>query len=116
MNESPDLALQGTVAPPRLNGELLFHAPWEARVFGMGVALHEEGFFTWQEFQQQLIAEIKRWEAHAAEGAKYQYYERWLAALQMLLQAKNVCAASELEARTQILRNRPADHEDGETP
>ena len=111
MSESPDFSLQGDATLPHLNGEFLFEAPWEARVFAIGVALHEQGFFTWPEFQQQLIAEIKRWETHAAEGAKHQYYERWFEALQTLMQAKNLCAASEIETRTQGLCNRPAGYD-----
>ena len=32
-------------APPRSNGELVFAAPWESRLFGMTLALHEAGRF-----------------------------------------------------------------------
>jgi len=32
---------------PSRNGELVFQAPWEGRAFGMAVALHDAGLFTW---------------------------------------------------------------------
>ena len=37
-----------SIAFPRKNGELVFEAPWEARAFGLAVALSEAGQFPWQ--------------------------------------------------------------------
>lgn len=105
------LDMKGVATLPRQNGELLFEAPWQARAFGMAVALHEQGIFKWQEFQQHLIAAIKGWEASADEGAEYQYYERWLEALQTLLKEKNLCAATDVETRTLELSQRPPEHD-----
>ena len=33
--------MSGQAALPRKNGELVFDEPWQGRVFGMAVALHE---------------------------------------------------------------------------
>ncbi|HLI28769.1 MAG TPA: nitrile hydratase accessory protein [Chloroflexota bacterium] len=92
---------------PQRNGELVFAAPWEARAFGLVVALHEQGCFVWDEFKERLIAEITR--ADAA-GEPSTYYERWLAALERLLYDKGLVAADEVGARAHALRAAPPDH------
>src|SRR5262249_61951348 len=52
--------MEGVIAVPRKNGELVFEAPWEGRVFGMAVALYDQRHYTWAEFQRSLIDEIAR--------------------------------------------------------
>ena len=42
---------------PRHNGTLVFEAPWEARAFGLAVALNEAGVYPWRDFSQGLAAE-----------------------------------------------------------
>ena len=37
-----DADLEGPVSPPRDNGEIVFAAPWERRLFGVTVALCRE--------------------------------------------------------------------------
>ena len=39
-------SMEGQAALPRKNGELVFDEPWQGRVFGMAVALHERGSTT----------------------------------------------------------------------
>ena len=73
------LGTDGSTAPPRSNGELVFAAPWESRSFAMVVALAEQGVFTLDEFREQLIAAIDRWErAHDPDGPGYQSTVRLL--------------------------------------
>ena len=43
----------GPIAVPRKNGELVFEEPWEGRVFGMAVALHDQRLYGWEEFQRE---------------------------------------------------------------
>ena len=105
----------GPGAPPRANGELVFEEPWESRAFGIAVSLHEQGLFAWDEFREQLIAEIAAWEsdhpgARTAE-AGYRYYDRWLAALEKLLAEKGLCAQGDLEARARAYAARPHGHD-----
>jgi nitrile hydratase accessory protein len=66
-------------------------------VFGLAVALHERGLYTWAEFRDRLIAEIAR--ADCA-GDPSSYYERWLAAFERLLLDKGLLARADLDART----------------
>ena len=45
------------IAVPRQNGALVFAAPWEARAFGMAVALNDSGLYEWRDFSQSLAAQ-----------------------------------------------------------
>src|ERR1035438_10113680 len=54
--------------------EPIFAEPWEAQAFALAVKLSEQGFFTWKEWSEALVAEIKA-------GADRSYYQNWLHAL-----------------------------------
>jgi len=112
---APAVDLDGPAAPPRANGELVFAAPWESRVFGMTMALHAQGRFGWEEFRSRLIAEIAAWERAHPDSTGYRYYERWLAALEGLLAAKGLCPRTAVDAAAERLAARPVghDHEHG---
>ncbi len=62
MTAALDLAgfddLGGASALPRSNGELIFDAPWQGRLFGLVVHLCKSGAFEWDEFKAHLIAAI----------------------------------------------------------
>ncbi|NKB67680.1 MAG: nitrile hydratase accessory protein [Candidatus Latescibacteria bacterium] len=81
---------------PRQNGELVFSAPWEARAFGLAVALNEEGRYVWGDFSRGLAAQVTQADA---DGSDSVYYERWLQALEKLLLERGLVDRAELEAR-----------------
>jgi len=113
-HREPALDIDGPAAPPRKNGELLFGAPWESRVFGIAVTLHERGAFEWDEFRAYLVAEITAWERahrHEHHDAKWSYYARWQAALETLLARKGLCRPDDLDTRASELAQRPAGHD-----
>jgi len=101
----------GPAAPPRSNGELVFQAPWESRIFGLTLALHEQGRFQWQEFRERLIAAIAGAEASLGPGQAFHYYACWLEALQGLVDAKGLCDAGSLAARESAFAARPHGHD-----
>jgi cobaltochelatase CobN len=90
-------SLSDDLAVPRKNGELVFAAPWEGRVFGMAVALSDGQVYAWDDFRARLVAELAAAEAHGDESG---YYERWLASFERLLLDTGVLTAGELDART----------------
>jgi nitrile hydratase accessory protein len=90
-------------ALPRINGEMLFSAPWEATVFALAIALSDAHRFEWHEFHQQLIAEIQHWEQQAHQAEDWDYYQRWLAALEHVLCRRGILAQSELHDRAAAL-------------
>ena len=93
----PEVAnMDGVEALPRKNGELVFDALWEGRVFGMAVALNDQGMYPWREFRDELVERIAV--ADAAHDAST-YYERFLAAFERLALAKGLVTPEELEQR-----------------
>lgn len=88
--------MQGAEALPRKNGELVFDAAWEARVFGMTISMHERQLFAWNEFRNELIEEIAEADR---DGSTSTYYERWLEAFEHLLVEKGLLTHEELSAR-----------------
>lgn len=105
------LATSGPTAPPRRNGELVFSAPWESRLFGLTMALHRDGLFAWEEFQRLLIDEVQAWERAHPSGEAWSYYERWQAAFERLLAAKQLCAPGEVRERASSLAQRASGHD-----
>ncbi|PPS44777.1 nitrile hydratase accessory protein [Chroococcidiopsis sp. TS-821] len=94
-------------APPRSNGELLFQSDWESRAFGIAIALSKKGHYEWEDFRQELIAAIAEWEAsHYLDDPNWDYYQRWLLALERLVLELDLIDTQELETRTQQLLER----------
>lgn len=70
-------------SPPRANGTLCFTSEWERTAFGMALSLAKDGHFEWDDFRDELIAEIAAWEAaHPVDRSDWDYYERFLTALE----------------------------------
>jgi nitrile hydratase accessory protein len=88
-------------APPRTNGELFVEDSWESRAFGIAIALAKKGCYEWEAFRQQLIASIAEWESeHDLADPSWNYYQRWLLALERLALESNVITPDELAALT----------------
>jgi nitrile hydratase accessory protein len=90
-------SMEGATALPRKNGELVFAAPWEGRVFGMAVTLHQQQVYGWDEFRTHLVNEIA---AAEEQGLCSSYYERWLASFENTLVGRGLVTLQELDART----------------
>lgn len=110
-------AADGPEALPRLNGELVFKAPWESRAFGVAIALHDAGAIDYEVFRSRLIAEIA---GHAGEHGAGEdggdYYERWLDALQHVLVEQKLVSEAEINERAAGIAHAWAhdhDHADG---
>lgn len=111
-----EVALSGPLAPPMANGEVVFEAPWQGRVFAMAVGLTEQGAFSWAEFQDELIRVIGDWDAwshgrEAGEIGDYEYYTLFSDALANLLDARGLAPANDLNRRVAELEARPHDHD-----
>lgn len=85
-------------SPPRLDGKLLFTNRWERDVFGLALSLAKAGCFEWEDFRQNLIASIAKWEAIDCENQpRWDYYERFLEALVTTVEAFGVLSKAELD-------------------
>ncbi len=69
---------------PRDSDDQPFHADWEARVYALSGVLRARGVFTTDEFRDA----IER--LQPGEYLSAGYYERWLLALETLLDEKGV--------------------------
>jgi nitrile hydratase accessory protein len=106
------LAWEGALSPPRRNGELVFEALWESRVFGLTMTLYEAGAFAWPEFRDRLIAEIAAWEReHGAGDDPFHYWSCWLRAFERLVTEKELCTYEAIDARVAALAARPPGHD-----
>ncbi|MBX2858685.1 MAG: nitrile hydratase accessory protein [Cellvibrionaceae bacterium] len=91
-------------SPPRENGTLCFDRDWEGRVFGLAIALSKQGHYDWEDFRQGLMGSIAEWEAcHALDDSGWDYYQRWLQALERLVAGHDIIDEKELESRTETL-------------
>jgi nitrile hydratase accessory protein len=102
------MTLSGEAAPPMANGEIVFEAPWQSRVFGMARAMCEQDFYDWDEFRAGLIREIGQ---HEQSDASYQYFDYFLTAFTALLDEKGFCVSGELDARSLEFAARPHGHD-----
>ncbi len=99
--ESIDADLEGVISPPRDNGEIVFGAPWERRVFGLTVAACRSGACDWEAFRQRLISRI-------ADDDRRPYWTSWAAALEDVLDDSAVLRRRELDEHHHELLSRPA--------
>lgn len=100
---------------PRRSGDVAFDEAWEIRAFSIATALHTQGRFAWSEFQSRLISSIERWESehsttvNANTGdADWSYYERWMLALEEIVESKGMVTPEEIDRRTQQILATPA--------
>lgn len=103
--------LTGRAAPPMVNGEVLFEAPWQGRVFGMAHRLAEQGVFPWDDFRARLIERIAAWEQSAPAGAAYPYYDCFLEALESLLLGSGLLDSQALETARSRIEAQPSGHD-----
>lgn len=68
----------------------------------MAIALPRGGHDEWEDFRANLIGSIAEWETeHAQDGPDWDYYQRWLLALERLLTGHARVDCAELEARAE---------------
>ena len=101
--------LEGAVAPPMANGELVFEEPWQGRVFGMARALADAGVYSWDDFRERLIEAVAVWDREGT--GPYAYYDCFLVALENLLVERDVLAPQQLSSLLAELNSRPHGHD-----
>ena len=108
-----NLALQGPTAPPTSNGEIIFEAPWQNRLFGIAETLCQQGYFSRDTFRIYLIQAIEAWEAKnlGQTDEDYAYFDLFQLALTGLLQDEALLEFDSLERRVLELSARPHGHD-----
>ena len=77
----------------------VFAEPWEAHAFALAVKLSEAGLFTWAEWSSALAEELAAARRRGEPDDGSRYYHHWLAALERLVAAQDLVAATSLCAR-----------------
>ena len=76
----------------------VFREPWHAQLFAITIALHEGGVMSWPDWTGMLAAEIKGRKPAPGNDPDDEYYRSWQAALERLLQGRDLIDSSELKA------------------
>lgn len=97
------------LAPPMRNGEVVFEAPWQGRVFGMAKALADAGVFEWDAFRARLIDELAGWSPVGDQP--FAYYDHFQRAFERLLDERGLLPDAALAARIDELVRRPPGHD-----
>ena len=84
---------------PRDEGGPVFAEPWQAQAYALAVKLSEQGHFTWREWAATLAEELKAASDRGEPDDGSHYYEHWLAALERLVEAKQLASPSDLLRR-----------------
>lgn len=94
---------------PNEDGDPVFDRPWQARSFGLAVAMSVGGGpIEWRAFQERLADELSRSEPRPdPEAVEGEYYRRWLAALERIV-------VDEGYLTEERLRRRAAEFADGD--
>ena len=111
MSTGPELDVDGPAAPPRVNGELVFAAPWQARTFGVTLTLVDAGVLAWGPFRAALVTAVAA--AERSEG--FEYWSCWALALEHVLAECGLLGQDDVEQRAARLGARPSgqDHPPG---
>ena len=107
----PKTGLGGEAAPPRDNGELVFTAPWQSRLFATTMALRERELLAWEPFRQALIDHIADHTASLPTPEAYDYWGCWQSALEERLAATGLVKTAVIDERSAQLAARPAGHD-----
>ncbi len=107
------LEVEGPAAPPRVNGELVFTAPWQSRLFGTTMRLFEAERFEWDQFRDLLISNIAEHEGELGdqETDSYDYWGCWQRSLEQLVVQLGLVSDSEITDTSAVLAARPPGHD-----
>lgn len=85
---------------PRDDEGPVFAEPWQAQAFAMAVRLHEQGHFQWSEWAEALAEQIEA----AGPDDTTEYYEHWLATLEVMVAKGNLGTTEELTGHREAWR------------
>jgi hypothetical protein len=91
--------LEGAIAPPRVNGELVFDQPWQRRLFATTMALCDTGPVTYEQFRNTLIATIA--------ASSQPYWSSWQDAFERVLADSGLCDSHDIAARAAAFKAHP---------
>lgn len=95
--ETLDALIEGDEA-----GALSFDAPWQARAFGIALALRDRDAVDWTDFQERFVDNVRATDPDRMQAAvESVYYERWLETVEELVVDAGVVDEAEIDRRTE---------------
>ena len=105
-NCQSELARHGIDLPLlKTDGGPVFCEPWQAQVFAMTLALHDQGLFGWSQWAQTLGHVIHQAQAAGDPDQGDTYYDHWLNALERVLTDNQLASSADLQVRQQAWRH-----------
>jgi nitrile hydratase accessory protein len=92
-------AFAATEGVPRDADGPVFAEPWQAQAFALAVQLSKAGFFTWQEWADELATVLHEAASCQPRDDGTPYYDHWLRALERLCLSKGLTDALALSGR-----------------
>ena len=79
---------------------VVFDAPWQARAFGLAVAMYDHGDGDWSEFQGRLVDRLDRVDPVEMDAdIENVYYSEWLESLEAAIVDEGICSREEIDWR-----------------
>ena len=98
-----ELPHEALASLPDRPGEPVFDEPWQARIFALVTRLSVDGHCSWNDFKELLIDEVR---VNGADDGS-DYYQRWLAAAERLVENLGLAEGEALAARKEHLARHP---------
>ena len=92
-------AFATTDGVPRDADGPVFAEPWQAQAFALAVRLSEAGYFTWQEWADELATVLREAATREPRDDGSHYYHYWLLALERLCLSKGLTNLPSLNER-----------------
>jgi nitrile hydratase accessory protein len=95
--EAVRAALQAVPGIPCAGEAPVFADPWQAQAFAMALTLQQRGVFSWNEWADELGAQIRAAIAQGDPDDGTTYYRHWLATLERLVARKGIASPETLD-------------------
>jgi nitrile hydratase accessory protein len=82
----------------------VFGEPWHAEAFALAIALHRQGVFDWNEWDEEFSNTLRDMPSEPGESAEAAYYRRWVLALENLVVDKSLASREEMGRRKELWR------------
>lgn len=98
---SPDAATLEALIEGDEDRVLTFEAPWQARAFGIALALRDRGTVDWSDFQARFIETVQATDPDRMQAdVEAVYYECWLETLEAVVLDVGGVGAGDIDRRT----------------
>jgi nitrile hydratase accessory protein len=99
-NQTDHLAAAKAILPATPEGEPIFKAPWQARIFALMISIVKDQYIPWTSFQSRLVIELDRSKMQKQAEASLvesNYFSCWLEAAERTLVEEGFIVGGDIE-------------------